>query len=548
MERVGPAGPTHVGPFKVAGVLGQGGMGRVLLCAGPDGRLVAVKQVLAHFADDEGFRARFRREVAASRKVSGAYTAAVMDADPDAPTPWLASVFVSGPSLGDVVKADGVLEEAVVHRLAAGLASALAEIHRAGLIHRDLKPDNVLLTEDGVRVIDLGIARVTEDEVEGDSGLTRTGWVIGSPSFMSPEQAESKPLTPASDVFSLGSMLVMAFTGSSPFAGASTLRTLYDVVHAAPDLSAVPDGLRGIVERCLAKDPAARPTPAQLLELLGPVAPTGLQWPPAVYRMLAEQRADIDRLLSGGTADVAVPQEPLPEPEPQPEFAPEPESAHEPDESVERAAEVAESAPHPVPPRPMSPPTEPSPTSPRRRSRTVALVAAGVLVVTGAGVGAYTTLDRKTESVGPGPAVYTDAPACPEASRNIPLTGRDPQEDFHIAKDFEAKTMCSWYDTSDKWIAMVRWEVKQGGGDAANAKLQQAEFATDAAAGKRVNSLGFGDGAYWRTVDTEWTCELAVRHGNLIVRVGLAQTGGCEQKAKEVAKAALAAAPVKKSR
>ncbi|WP_314251091.1 serine/threonine-protein kinase [Streptomyces kutzneri] len=546
MERVGPAGPTHVGPFKVAGVLGQGGMGRVLLCAGPDGRLVAVKQVLAHFADDEGFRARFRREVAASRKVSGAYTAAVMDADPDAPTPWLASVFVSGPSLGDVVKADGVLEEAVVHRLAAGLASALAEIHRAGLIHRDLKPDNVLLTEDGVRVIDLGIARATEGETESDTGLTRTGWVIGSPSFMSPEQAESKPLTPASDVFSLGSMLVMAFTGSSPFAGTSTLRTLYDVVHSTPDLSAVPDGLRGIVERCLAKDRAARPTPAELLELLGPVAPAGLQWPPAVYRMLAAQRADIDRLLSDGTADVAVPQELELESAPEPEPEPEPESAPEPDEAVERAAEVGEFTPPPVPPRPTSPPTEPSPTPPRRRSRTVALVAAGVLVATGAGVGAYTTLDRKTESVGPGPAVYTDAPACPEASRNIPLTGRDPQEDFHIAKDFESKTMCSWYEsTSDKWIAMVRWEVKLGGGDAANARLQQAEFATDAAAGKRANGLGFGDGAYWRTVDTDWTCELAVRHGNLIVRVGLDQTGACEQKAKEVAKAALAAAPAK---
>ncbi|MFF5491726.1 serine/threonine-protein kinase [Streptomyces virginiae] len=542
MERVGPAGPTHVGPFKVAGVLGQGGMGRVLLCAGPDGRLVAVKQVLAHFADDEGFRARFRREVTASRKVSGAYTAAVMDADADAPTPWLASVFVAGPSLGAVVKADGVLPEDVVHRIAAGLASALAEIHRAGLIHRDLKPDNVLLTEDGVRVIDLGIARATEAEAEGDTGLTRTGWVIGSPSFMSPEQAESKALTPASDVFSLGSLLVMAFTGSSPFAGASTLRTLYDVVHSTPDLSAVPVALRGIVERCLAKDPAARPTPAQLLELLGPVAPAGRQWPPAVDRMLAEQRAAIEGLLSGGTADVAVP------PEPEPDFAPEPESAGEPDEGVEPAVEVEESAPHPVPPRPASPPTEPSPTPPRGRSRTVALVAAGVLLATGVGVGAY-ALDRKTEGVGSGPAAYTDAPACPEATRHIPLTGRDPQKDFHSAKGIEAKTMCSWYEpTTDKWIAMVRWEVKRGGDDAANAKLQQGEFATEAAAGKRVNNVGLGDGAYWRTVDTEWTCELAVRHGNLIVKVGLAQTGACEQKAKEVAKAALAAAPAKKSR
>ncbi|MFA7763139.1 serine/threonine-protein kinase [Streptomyces sp. NRRL S-448] len=521
-------------------MLGQGGMGRVLLCAGPDGRLVAVKQVLAHFADDEGFRARFRREVAASRKVSGAYTAAVMDADPDAPTPWLASVFVSGPSLGAVVKADGVLEEAVVHRLAAGLASALAEIHRAGLIHRDLKPDNVLLTEDGVRVIDLGIARATESGVEGDTGLTRTGWVIGSPAFMSPEQAESKPLTPASDVFSLGSMLVMAFTGSSPFAGTSTLQTLYDVVHSTPDLSAVPDGLRGIVERCLAKDPAARPTPGQLLELLGPVAPAGRQWPPAVYRMLAAQRADIDRLLSGDTATAVAPPEPLPEPVPAPESESEPEA----DEVVEPAAEVAESAPPAIPPRPTSPPTEPSPTPPRRRSRTVALVAAGVLVATGIGVGAY-TLDRAATQ-GADPAAYADVPACPKATQYISLTGRDAKEDFRSASETQAHTMCTWYDKlADRRTALVRWDVKRGGDASANAKLQQAGFAADAADGRRVNNLGFGDGAYWESDGTtEWTCALSVRHGNLVVWVGLYHPGACEQKAKEVAKAALKPVPV----
>ncbi|WP_262366448.1 serine/threonine-protein kinase, partial [Streptomyces sp. WAC05950] len=212
---------------------------RVLLAAGPDGRLVAVKQVLAHFADDEGFRARFRREVTASRKVSGAYTAAVIDADPDAPTPWLASVFVAGPSLGAVVKAVGVLPEDVVRRLAAGLTSALAEIHRAGLVHRDLKPDNVLLAEDGVRVIDLGIARATEGEPEGDTGLTRTGFVVGSPAYMSPEQAEGHPLTPASDVFSLGSVLVMALTGRSP-AGTGTALYVRDRMNAPIGYTAVP--------------------------------------------------------------------------------------------------------------------------------------------------------------------------------------------------------------------------------------------------------------------------------------------------------------------
>ncbi|MFD8894513.1 serine/threonine-protein kinase [Streptomyces sp. NPDC059566] len=532
MEHVGPAGPTHVGPFAVAGVLGQGGMGRVLLCAGPDGRLVAVKQVLAHFADDAGFRARFRREVAASRKVSGAYTAAVMDADPDAPTPWLASVFVAGPSLGAVVKTDGVLDGAVVHRLAAGLASALAEIHRAGLIHRDLKPDNVLLTEDGVRVIDLGIARATEGETDGETGLTRTGWVIGSPAFMSPEQAESKPLTPASDVFSLGSVLVMAVTGNSPFAGTSTLQTLYDVVHSVPDLSAVPAGLRGIVERCLAKDPAARPTPAQLLELLGPVAPAGRQWPPAVYRMLAQQRADIDRLFSGEPVDaVAAPPEPEPEPEREPEPDPDPEVRPEP------ADEVTKPAPPVVPPRPTAPPRP----APRIRQRTMALLAAGLLVATGIGVGAY-ALDREATA---DPAAYADVPACPEATQRILLTGRETTDDFHSADAKQAHTMCSWYEfqPAKRRNALVRWDVKRGGSDIANAKLQQTGFAADAARGRRANGLGFGDGAYWGASYQEWTCELAVRQGNLVVWVGLAQQQGCEAKAKEVAKAALTAVP-----
>ncbi|CAM5227966.1 serine/threonine-protein kinase [Streptomyces avidinii] len=541
MEHVGPAGPTHVGPFKVAGVLGQGGMGRVLLCAGPDGRLVAVKQVLAHFADDEGFRARFRREVAASRKVSGAYTAAVMDADPDAPTPWLASVFVAGPSLGAVVKKDGVLDGAVVHRLAAGLASALAEIHRAGLIHRDLKPDNVLLTEDGVRVIDLGIARATEGESDGDTGLTRTGWVIGSPAFMSPEQAESKPLTPASDVFSLGSMLVMAVTGNSPFAGTSTLQTLYDVVHSEPDLSALPAGLRGIVERCLAKDPAARPTPAQLLELLGPVAPAGRQWPPAVYRMLAAQRADIDRLFSGGepVADTIVaPPDPDPDPDPEPEL--EPAAVADPgpvDAVVERADGATKSDPPVVPPRPTVPPGP----VPRIRQRTVALLAAGVLVATGVGVGAY-VLDRDVSDY---PTAYADVPVCREVSRNFPLTGREPKDDFHSGGANQAHTMCSWYsvEPTERRTALVRWDVKRGGDDVANAKLQQTGFAADAAGGRRANGLGFGDGAYWDSADSEWTCALSVRQGNLVVWVGLYRPGGCEAKAKEVAKAALAAVP-----
>ncbi|RZQ61931.1 serine/threonine-protein kinase [Amycolatopsis suaedae] len=284
-----PGEPAHVGRYRVLTTLGEGGMGRVLLGLSPDGRLAAVKQIRPALAGDPAFRARFRREVETSRMVSGAYTAAVLDADPDAPAPWLASVFVAGPTLRDA----GPLPPESVRFLAAGLASALGEIHRAGLVHRDLKPGNVILADDGPRVIDFGVARAAT----GASELTHTGSIVGSPGFMSPEQAEGKPLTPASDVFSLGSLLVMASTGQSPFAGASAPQTLYNIVHNPPDLRAVPPPVAELAARCLAKDPARRPTPAQILEHLGPVTPGPRPWPPAVHAAVAEQRAAVAAVL-----------------------------------------------------------------------------------------------------------------------------------------------------------------------------------------------------------------------------------------------------------
>ncbi|WP_370963037.1 serine/threonine-protein kinase [Amycolatopsis sp. cg9] len=294
--------PRTAGKYRLVAELGEGGMGRVLLGVAPDGRLVALKQVHAEFARDPHFRDRFRQEVVASQRVSGAFTAAVMDADPDAPTPWLASVFVTGPSLKEAVEATGPLPAEAVRRLAAGLAGALLEIHRVGLVHRDLKPGNVLLTGDGPRVIDFGIARATE----GGPELTRTGGIVGSPAFMSPEQAESRPLTPASDVFSLGGLLVMAATGRAPFTGSTTAQVLYNVVHAVPDLSGVPPELRALVEPCLAKDPAHRPSPRQLLDFLGAVPPG--TWPPPVLRLIETQDAAIRAALAW----------PVPEPLPAP--------------------------------------------------------------------------------------------------------------------------------------------------------------------------------------------------------------------------------------
>lgn len=294
--------PRRIGPYRLLAELGQGGMGRVLLGSGPDGRLVAVKVVHEQFAHDEEFRARFRREVEACRAVSGAYTAAVVGADPDAEVPWLASVFVAGPSLAETIATVGALPEAAVLRLAAGLTTSLAHIHGAGLVHRDFKPANVLITDDGPRVIDFGIVR---DSV-GDE-LTRTGWLVGSPAFMSPEQADGGPVTPASDVFSLGAVVVAAATGASPFTGTSTLRTLSNVVGLDPDLDGVPAAVRRIVRPCLAKQPGERPTPAELLDAIGQIAPSGRPWPEPVHELIARRQAEVaDVLEPGRDATVVV--------------------------------------------------------------------------------------------------------------------------------------------------------------------------------------------------------------------------------------------------
>ncbi|MBN6035856.1 serine/threonine protein kinase [Amycolatopsis sp. 195334CR] len=293
MKALNPGEPGQVGRYRLVAALGEGGMGRVLLAMAPDGRLVALKQIHPGLAHDPGFRERFRREVATSRLVSGAYTAAVMDADPDAATPWLASVFVPGPSLTEAVAAGGPLPPESLRYLTAGLALALGEIHRAGLVHRDLKPSNVILAADGPRVIDFGIARA----VEGTSELTHTGSIIGSPGFMSPEQAEGRPLSPASDVFSLGALLAMAASGHSPFTGTSTPHTLYNVVHNQPDLRGLPPEIRRIAEACLAKDPEQRPAPAWILEQLGPIAPTHTPWPPVVPHLIEQQRLAVHQAL-----------------------------------------------------------------------------------------------------------------------------------------------------------------------------------------------------------------------------------------------------------
>jgi serine/threonine protein kinase len=254
-----------VGSYRIVGRLGSGGMGWVYLGRSPSGRAVAVKVVRPELAVDRTFRQRFAREVDAAKAVSGAFTAAVIDADPLADLPWLATVYVPGPSLAEAVRADGPLPERQLWPLGAGLVEALQAIHRVGVVHRDLKPSNVLLASDGPRVIDFGISMVG-----GSSTLTQTGAFMGTPPFMSPEQMTGGRAGPATDVFSLGGVLTFAATGQAPFGYGEGVP--YRVVHGAPELADVPHPLRDLVGRCLAKRPGDRPSLATLLEALAPVS------------------------------------------------------------------------------------------------------------------------------------------------------------------------------------------------------------------------------------------------------------------------------------
>ena len=260
MHELKPGDPQLIGPYRLRGRLGTGGMGQVFLGRSAGGRPVAVKVIHAHLARDPEFRERFRREITVARSVSGMYTAPVIDADVDGPVPWLATAYVHGPSLADAISQHGPLPAAAVLALATGLAEGLAAIHAAGVVHRDLKPANVLLAEDGPHLIDFGISRATEA-----SALTRTGLVVGSPGFMSTEQAEGGEVGPPSDIFSLGAVLAFAATGQGPFGTGSTPALVYRVVYSPPALDHLPAEVRPLIERCLAKDPAQRPAAAQLL-------------------------------------------------------------------------------------------------------------------------------------------------------------------------------------------------------------------------------------------------------------------------------------------
>ena len=279
--------PRQLGGYQVRARLGTGGMGQVYLAITPAGRRVALKMVRAEFGDDEQFRARFRQEVAAAQRVHGLFTAQVLDADPDAPQPWLATSYVPGLSLRQAVTEFGPLPRDTVVLLMAGIAEALQAIHMAGIVHRDLKPANVILAADGPRVIDFGIAQAA-----AAPALTGSGSRVGSPRFMAPEQARGQPATAAVDLFALGSLATYASTGHPPFGTDHPLAVLGRVLHDRPRLDGCPPDLRDLIERCLAKDPAQRPPPGGIIEACRAMAGGGLSferpWLPAsVYAATA---------------------------------------------------------------------------------------------------------------------------------------------------------------------------------------------------------------------------------------------------------------------
>ncbi|GAA2429236.1 hypothetical protein GCM10010433_31780 [Streptomyces pulveraceus] len=361
MRPLTPDDPRTIGEYRTLVRLGAGGMGVVYLARSPGGALAAVKVIRAELAADPGFRARFRRESEAAGRVTGPWVVPVTGADTEAREPWLATAFVPGPSLAEAVGTGGPLPPATVRVLGARLAGALVAVHAAGLVHRDVKPGNVLLALDGPRLIDFGIARH-----EGATALTTAGAVIGTPGYLAPEQASAGPLGPACDLFSLGCVLAYAATGRPPFGRGGGAGALFRTVHEEPDLDGLPPALRPLITACLAKDPANRPTARQAEEWLS--ARQGEDR--FTVRRTAEgpftARQGAERLTGAAPADGSA-------------WAPPGLAAL----IAERSA-AALALPTPEPPTP-EPPTvvgDPGPSGPSRR-RVLIAVAGGAVLLTG---------------------------------------------------------------------------------------------------------------------------------------------------------------------
>jgi beta-lactam-binding protein with PASTA domain/serine/threonine protein kinase len=295
MEALTEEDPRSVGGYELRARLGAGGFGEVYLGLSPGGRAVAVKMLRPELGEDRDFLRRFHLEVAAAQRVNGLYTAHVVAVGLNERRPWVATAFVPGPSLDRAVAANGPLPEPALWRLLAGLVEALQAIHACDLVHRDLKPENVLLAADGPRVIDFGISK----SLDGTS-MTATGMIIGTPSFMAPEQADGQVVGPESDIFSLGCVLAYAATGATPFGGGSHAAVLYRVVYKEPELDGVPPQLRAVIERCLAKAPEARPALEELAKIGrdGPVGASAQSplafWPPQIGQLIREYEGKLD--------------------------------------------------------------------------------------------------------------------------------------------------------------------------------------------------------------------------------------------------------------
>ncbi|MCG6492966.1 serine/threonine-protein kinase [Kitasatospora sp. A2-31] len=532
MQPLAADDPRQVGEYRLLRQLGAGGMGRVYLGRTPGGRTVAVKVVRPDLAGDTDFRARFRQEVAAAGRVGGAWTAPVLDADTESTHPWVATGYVAGPALASAVPEFGPLPEPAVRTLGVGLAEALAHVHGLGLVHRDVKPSNVLLTLDGPRLIDFGITRA----LDATTALTRSGFVVGSPGFMSPEQAEGRPAGPPSDVFSLGAVLAYAATGTMPFgSGVSAAVLLYRVLHEEPDLSGLDGTLHSAVRDCLAKDPAARPTPDRLRELLdgdgsasarlgrGDWLPGGLA--AAVGRsavQLLDLEGEGDAAVSGAAAVAAATEarQAGPPPAMPPGFGPPPGGPFEP---------TSTPTPFPPTPFPTPPPTDPFPTVPpstpvsarayamqsRRGGRVgaVAAVLAAVLLA-GGGLLLFQVLrdeDRQTGGSAaasyparPAPGVGASGPASAPASGGTASVG--PASDSPEPTDDESGPAVSAADPASgiipaKFLGTWIGERRTAGGDATTVTLTIGQSAP----GRQTSRIRTetADGATW--CEAVWT-------------------------------------------
>ncbi|MEV4046468.1 outer membrane protein assembly factor BamB family protein [Streptomyces sp. NPDC049744] len=468
METLQSDDPRELGSYRLLGRLGAGGMGRVYLARSPGGRTVAVKVVRPDLAADHDFRERFRHEVDIAKAVSGRFTAPVVDADPDAPLPWLATSYVLGPDLTDVVAAHGALPERTVRALAAGLAAALQDIHAAGLMHRDLKPSNVLLAADGPRLIDFGIARA----VDG-SRMTQTGVVVGSPGYMSPEQAMGKDVGVAGDVFSLGSVLAFAATGRGAFGDGTTSHAglLYQIVHGEADLTGVPLSLTGLVRACLMKDPAQRPAPGEIVAAL---AGQGID--AALHDWLPSAVASTIATHAAGILDLEAPETPRaaqqPQDRPTTGFGPAP-TMFDGTPSTGTAGQSTAPGGTPVPaygtPLPgtvrLGDAGEPTPAPSRRRVLSMALGGTAVAVAGGGVAWALTSGDASDDAKG-APGTGTSAEPVDE-NFTTPPAGVAPQPLWHESAAEDSTTTGVPLLTHDGLLLvsgdpLVAYDVKTG--------------------------------------------------------------------------------------